>query len=425
MSLFTVALAGVFCILASPADADVLAQAEKFFTLVESDVKPGASRALVLQKLKTLSPAADADYRLRYAHALALVHERQYTEALRELTAVVKEQPAYLPAQRLRAWLLLVQKKYTEALPALETISRLIPPQEAEAPEEDTYLQAAQFLGTAFGFLNGPGEALVKEPVRAQYETRIVARLEGKRRDAFDAQVAAVAEFYDDIKEHGEEAFLRALDRQSRSLAELHESQSQLAAARSQAATKEAASAKQLRDEWDKLQKRWNALRGRYNELASQALPLQTQRAQTASQIYLLENPKPDSNGKIPSSARDDYNKFAPLLTQAITRLDAQLLQLDLSMRDLAQQGLALESRMTQITLAGQEIGETFALQEMSFREEAKKLAAREARAKRKTPKGPSVNERSRLYITYDDFPYELEKQQLLDSLPGGDTRSS
>ena len=396
----------------SPAD-----QVETILGVIEAELKPGASRASLLPKLKALAPGDGADLRVQYAHALALVHERQYSEALRELNALVKEQPDYLAAQRLRAWLLLVQKKYAEALPALEAVARLIPEQEGDPTAEEGYLQAAQFLGTAFGFLSGPGAALVKAPVREQYETRIVARLNGKRREAFDAQVTAVAEFYTDIKEHGDEAFVRALDRQARSLAELHESQAKLADAQAKSAAKEAASAKQLRDEWEKLQKRWNALYGQYNELAAQALPIQTRRSQTAAQLYALENPTPGSDGKIPSHARDNYNKFAPLLMQAITRADNQLLQLDLSMQSLAQQGLQLEARMSQVTLAGQAVGETFAMQEMSFREEAKKLATREARAKRKTPKGPSVDQRSRLYITYDDFPYELEKHHLLESL--------
>jgi hypothetical protein len=104
-------------------------------------------------------------------------------------------------------------------------------------------------------------------------------------------------------------------------------------------------------------------------------------------------------------------------LRQTIGRLDTQTMRASLALERMVQQGQALEVEMSRVVVAGQAAGETFAMKDQLFAKEAKALAGREARAKRKAPKGPKVSERAHAFTTYDDFNFEAEKQRILDSL--------
>ncbi|MBI2827533.1 MAG: hypothetical protein HYX69_22900 [Planctomycetia bacterium] len=408
-----------FALSAVGQNADAQAKVEAIFEAVETKVPPGTPRAVVQERFKKLAPAAGDDFRVRHAYIVALVHEKRYGEALQQAGELVKANPEYLHGQRLRAWLLLTLKKYPDALAALEALAKLIPAQEATSDDEVSCIEAAQFLGTAFGFLEGPGAAAVKEPVRTQYQTRILARVTGKRREAFDQQVQAVAELFANVRRDGEAAFIQAQKEKQETVQRIQKEEADLAQARSKSEADKNKQTDKLRKEWERLGQDLATLRDSFNDYSGQLVNLQNQRAIAAGQLSVLSNPQTDSKGNVPQNARDAYNAAAPGLMVVIGRLDGQITRLTFALDDVVRRGAATEARMSQLVAAGQRAGESFAVQDDLFGQEARKLAGREARAREKAAvvKPPKLGEKARTFNSYDEFLYESEKQRVLDAL--------
>lgn len=410
---------GMYCSLfVAPASADDLsARLDEIFATAETP--PGKNRAAVQERLTALAPAADDDHRVRHAYIVALLHESRHKDALREINLLVKSHPKYVPAQRLRAWLLLVQKKYTEALPVLDVLSRLIPSQESQGAIEAADLETAQFLGTAIGFFEGPGQLFLKEPVRQQYKTRIASRLEGRRREVFNEQIKAVAAAFAEFRDAGEERFASAEKKHTEQLQAIQVKEDQVKAARQKAGTEAEKTAEQLRAEWNRLQTNWSALRNNYLELSAQDVAAREQRSRVSTQLNQLARNTKDSNGKSNSFGQSEYDRYAPGLQNSIANLDNVIARIELKGAQLVQNAQVIEGQLQQIVVAGAEIGEQFAMQEQLMANEAKHLSAREARTKRKEPKGPKLNERAHQFGSYERFSYEAEKQRVLDALAG------
>lgn len=117
------------------------------------------------------------------------------------------------------------------------------------------------------------------------------------------------------------------------------------------------------------------------------------------------------------SAHQSEYDRWAPSLREARRNLDAQLSNVQLAAQETAQRGAMLEYQANQIALAGQELGETFALQDQIFDKHAKDLAAKETRVKKHGPKAPRISEKARTFTTYYDFSFDREKESILASL--------
>ena len=196
----TLLIAVALACMAAPAPSDLSVQIGKIFEVVESAGTVGSPRTAVQQKLARLLPSPGDDHRVRYAYVVALIHEHRYPDALREVNALLKSQPKYLPGHHAPVWLLLTLHKYPEGLTALETLAKGV----AEGRGHGRR-RAGQHRSRAvprhWGWIfrrAGRNADQDASPPR-QVEARIQARLSGKRREAYDAQVKAVAELFAEI----------------------------------------------------------------------------------------------------------------------------------------------------------------------------------------------------------------------------------
>ncbi len=407
-----IAIASLLC-MAGPGS-----QANQIFDVVDSPVALGSSRSAIVQQLTKLAPAKDVDYRVKHAYTLALIHESRYAEALTSVTDLIKSKPKYLPAHHARAWLLLALRRYSDSLAELETTAKLLPSGESTGDEELEYIEAAQFLGTAFGFLEGPAEPFVKEPVRTQYKTRILGRLTPKRRAVFDEQSKAVAARLAYLQKNDEEARSKIGKKKQLNLQAVEHKQEELSKAQSTAKAQAEATAERLRSEWTKLQDEYAKATATYNTAQVQAVSLGNRRSAAHTELALLRQAQYDRNGKAVSSGQDAYNRLAPNLRSTIAALDTQLIQVQFTMNQLLQQGAMIENKMVQIAAAGEEVGETFAMQEHVFGKQARAIDGQKKRAEKAVADKPTrLSDRYRVFRMYDDFPYDAEKERILGSL--------
>ncbi len=417
MAKFIVAVALIF--LAEPDQSDLSVQVNRIFDLVESSATSEKSRTAVQKQLVKLQASPGDDYRVRYAYVVALIHERRYPDALREVNALLKSQPKYLPAHHARVWLLLTLRKYPEGLTALETLAKALP-QEATGEAEMANIEAAQFLGTGVGFFHGAGESRIKTPVRSQVESRIQARLSGKRREAYDAQVNVMADRFAEIRAGGEQATSDLKQAQQSAAKDLESKQTALTKARSDTTAKTEATAEQLKARWNLLNSELAQLRTNYAELTAQSLAMRNQRIAAASELATLELNSQNKNTTIAQQASKAYIRHGPQYRQNIYEFDLQLARAALAMEEMVRRGALAEAQMEQLVVAGQNVGETFAMQEWTFGKQEKALGLQKKKVdKQAIPKGPKIRARELDFSAYDEFSYETEKQRILDSVGG------
>jgi hypothetical protein len=401
----------------TPVTADSKAKVTRIFEVAEASKPTVASRTATREQLGKLSPSASDDYRVRYAYALAMIREHHYPEALAAVNALIKSHPKYLPGHRMRAWLLLALHKNLDALVELETLAKLLPQDDANREEEQEYLEAAQFMGTVIGYFEGPGKTMIREPVCAKYKTLLLARLTSKRREAFQEQSKAVASRFAEVMAGTEKVVAKSHEKKKQAVGEVEGQQVELSKARADAKDKAEKTVEQLRTEWKSLGNDLATAQNVYTQLSTQALVLQNQRSTVRSELHALENPTKDEKGKVPSSARDAYNQYAPALRAAIGALDSQILAAGISMNQLVQRGAMIEYRMMQLAIEGERVGEDFVLQDEVFGKKAKLLTAQQKRVEMTPERTAKLTEQQRAFQLYDDFSYESEKQRVLDSL--------
>lgn len=398
--------------------SDPSVRVSQIFDLVESVGPSGGSRTAVQQRLVKLLPSPGDDHRVRYAYVVALIHEHRYPDALREVNSLLKSQPKYLPGHHARVWLLLTLRKYPEGLAALETLAKALPKEEAAGEEELANVEAAQFLGTVVGYFEGPGEPRIKTPARAQVKARILARLSGKRREAYDEQVKAVASRFAEILAGGEQATTDVKQAKQSAASDLEGKQAALTKARSDTKAKTEAAAEQLRSQWNLLTSEIAQLRKNHAELTAQSIAMRTQRISAASELAAIELNTSHKDATIAQQASKAYIKLGPQYRQRINEFDLQLTRAAHAMEEMVRRGAAVEAQMAQLVVAGQDVGETFAMQEQIFGKQEKALGVQKKRvAKSAVPKGPKISDRQRDFNTYDEFSYETEKQRILESL--------
>lgn len=416
--MVTSLLTAMSLLVAAPPESDLSDRAREIFEIVETGKETTVARPEVLARLVKVAPKASDDHRLRLAYVVALMHERRYADALRDVNALAKSRPQYLEAQRIRAWLLMWHKKYPEAVAALETVAKLLPSQDDPEPLEMGNLGVAQFLGTAVGFLDGPGEKLVKETLRVQGKEHILTRLNDKQRQAFEASYQAVARQFEDICKSSAEAFAKADKKRQESVQVVLNKEHELDKTRADTKAYAEKTSQQLRDEWKRLETQWSQLHEVWLQINNQAAELQAEYRRVSSRLASLERVPRDKDGKMSSADRAEYDRWAPGLRRTLSNLDDQLARVQLAAQETAQRGAMIEYQANQIAAAGQELGETFALKEQIFDKHAQELAVKEARAKKRGPKAPKISEQARLFATYQVFSFDQEKQRILDSLP-------
>jgi hypothetical protein len=135
--------------------------------------------------------AAPADSNLEYGYLLVMLRQRKYDEALDQSAKVLAAAPGNLPALQARVYTLTLLKKYEAALVEMETMAKaLVKPRTPALSQEDAR-DYARFLGRVWGYIHGPSLSALTEQSRETARERISTAL-GKNGGAF-FQEGAVA----------------------------------------------------------------------------------------------------------------------------------------------------------------------------------------------------------------------------------------
>lgn len=155
---------------------------------------------------RAVQKLAGNDPRVEYAWALVLIKQRRHDAALEQLDRILKQDPGNLTALTWKARLRLHNKKFPEAIVALEELSAATSAsltKASEAPQRTEGLAAARFLGRAYGFLEGPAE--LKATQLEELKATLDQSLAGDARQAFDASRASVLEQFNKFHQQGQQ----------------------------------------------------------------------------------------------------------------------------------------------------------------------------------------------------------------------------
>src|SRR5207253_1844246 len=136
-------------------------------------------------KFAALEKIAGADPRAFYGHGLVMLYQRRYDESAKSLDQVVKVDDQHLPALQARVWLALLVKKYDDALAGMEGLAVVAGKLAEDADNKDAASEAARFLGSVYGFVDGPLSDVAALAARGTTEKAILAALSEDQRAVF------------------------------------------------------------------------------------------------------------------------------------------------------------------------------------------------------------------------------------------------
>ncbi len=402
---------GVALFVALPAE-DPRAQAEQIFAVIDSAAGTATSPATVLQQLKKLAPKPQADYRVQYAYGVALAHEKRYVEALAVAERLVQQRPTFLPAHRLRVWLLITLRKQREALTALQQLAVALPKAELEEDAEEKCAEAARFLGVAIGFFAGPG---IKQTTPTTLDTcraRVEKSLPPNRRAAFDEGLAEVKD-RTLKKVTTAQAIPTAKDEER--ITELTGKQADLEKFRADVKRQTEDNEQQLRKYWDKLREEGQRTAANYDELARQAA-IQDQAYQQAA-FALQQLSAAYTNAKPSDQNNLTLRNNLLYATRAESVLANQLIQTQAGMEQLMRYANRIEGQMSAVVVEAQRLGLAFAEQEQVLKQQSEGIAHRRKKHEANiTAKERRQNQRQATFSEYEELSYSAEKQRVLDA---------
>lgn len=189
------------------AGAEAPAWGKDFANMLDAGWRHGADAANAADDhYRAVQKLAGNDPRVEYAWALVLIKQRRNDAALEQLDRILKQNPGNLTALTWKARLRLHNKKFPEAIVALEQLSAATSAsltKASAAPGRTEGLAAARFLGRAYGFLEGPAD--LKATQLEELKTTLDQNLTGDARLAFDASRAGVLEQFNKFHQQGQQ----------------------------------------------------------------------------------------------------------------------------------------------------------------------------------------------------------------------------
>jgi hypothetical protein len=378
-----------------------------------------SSRALApaeteFEKLQALAPD---DARVLYAYALVQLKHRRYQEASRLLAEAVAVEPGDAAIRRAEIWVTLLTRRYPAALVQMAGLAKALA---AEPPGDAP--QSSRFLGRMFGFLEGPAGSAIDADRLAEDRGRIVGLLGTALEDEFEAGRQAVLEKHDELAlrhEQGRESAKLEQQAELDRLAERLETEQADIEARREDLQRAADQAREsleatLRDIDGKLA----TLERAFSRLAAEAAPFQDAMVDLDRRIGRLlaaaeSAPNPGEAARLRREA-DRLSDLYGLNQDRYAALDAQA-------RQVNGQRTALEDERRATQERYQEELDRLDRESASLRKIEKRIMA-DRRKTEKPPTGATPHSRSlaaqaAALPTYEPFPFEEEKQRLLEQV--------
>lgn len=415
-------LLGILLGVSSSVAAETLSRTE-LSSLLETGWKAsGPAWKAAQEEYGVLLRAAPGDPNLEYGYLLVMLRQRKYDDALDQSSKVLAAAPGHLPALQARVYTLTLLKKYEAALVEMESLAKALVKPRAPALAQEEARDYARFLGRVWGFIHGPAQSALTEQSRESARERITTAL-GKNGSAlFHEGVLAVTAKYTQLQQGltVTKADTIAAEEQAKEQAKV-----QLAEAKVQIA----AEAQTLDEKASKLR---TEAEGQLGKLDAQLAPLNQQialldnraaieqsnivtaEANIATWINIANNA--GSEGEL-NNANIQINFHRNQRALFINKLDIILGQ----RAGIANQAAALlATRQTVVNAFNSQNG---AIERRL--KELGGLSNRVANDEKKaaqpstglTTQTMSLGNKVSGFSTYEDYPFELQRTQLLESL--------
>lgn len=355
-------------------------------------------------------------------YAFALVKSRQHDvkAALKALDELERIDPTKTQPQRLKTWLLLRQNEFNLAVTSLGKYIELVNADKTLSDFART--EAYRFAGRVFAYLEGPVQGRASKLPMETTKRKILFKLDPDLLSAFNFDFSVVEKEYQEMigKKQTIDQNAAKIDAEKRKMkfAQLTEVEKQLAENKDQIAEKSS----ELRTEATKV----------LEELRLQDAPLALQQSQLESELNLINRDLflmiSDYNYWNTLALRENNQRLRILYFQRAGRADGLILRAELDANSVRSQLNILESQRNDLRRQYAAIDSSASQQLASLNnglkniEKQKRRTANEkikaTKPSRKTvTQSMSLRIRSQSIATFDQFPLEIERQLLLDSL--------
>jgi hypothetical protein len=357
------------------------------------------------------------------ASALVLMQQRRYDEALKRVDQLLVKDVTDLTGLRARIWLQAVLKNYSGAMFTSGKLSERLAaaPPKTEA-EQATHDELIAFLGRMFGYFGGPASEIANQDERKAAEKQIVARLEESKRPVFeearDGVLQKFLELSDSQAQARETALAEAATEKEKTLAELDADRQKMADRVKELDEVRKKLESELKAELAQIAKEDAPLVQQLARLNSQAAIVNQNLANYAAEIGRLRALAASTNDP---ALKQQYLFEADQLSFSAGRLEATLVGLENQAAGVQAQrnALALRAQRAQAAAndqANQINGELTALAKREKRNDGIERRTTKP-ASGTTSKGRALSAQATALSTYDQFPLEVARQKLLESL--------
>jgi len=392
-------------------------------TLLEKGwAKTAAAREAVDQPELDEAPLKD-DAFLLAARWLVLLHQNRFDDGLTVVDKFLETQPSHLVSLRAKTWANTVKRDYRQAMVAADQLSQAASRAagnggQAANPAVDAELE---FLGRMVGFLEGPMEKNADQVVRQKLEARVLERCDEHAKKVFNDAKNGVLDHYKELV--AEAAAAKGdTDQSTQVLKE------QKLGELSDKAAKLSVEANKLEDQTTKLQEdfknrlaeldrqqaplmqRQMFLQGQITTLSTQLNQQQTLLAQYAQQTANADSKNSNRNAVSNGEILRAQNAVATLRGQ-LEIANNQLGLTQVALVNIQQQRIATGGAAN---MQGQQLENMRqGVQRDKQKNEAKQKKAEKAKPAANVKLAALENE-ARTYATYESFPFEELRENLL-----------
>lgn len=381
-----------------------------------------SARDLADTKFSELEKVAGADPRAAYGHGLVMLYQRRYPESARSLDQVVRVDDQHFSALQARVWLALLVKKYDDALAGMEDLAKAAGKLAADADNKDAASEAARFLGSVYGFVDGPLGELNAVAARPATEKAILDALSEDQRETFTAARQSVVEKFTGLtnerSDSREAAIADEEAEKQKVLADVDKRRAEMQTQAEELKERRARVEGELKEELAEIARLDRPLMAQLTRLQADGTAAQASADSVAIDIARLEDRLlREKDPVLRDQIRRDLNRLSALLRRY--DIDAAAINTEIAGVQAERSTLFARQRTAERNLGGQlqSIDKQFA----SFQSEERKLAGIERKAKRpstgSTGKVNGLGMTATALKTYEPFPIERERQRLLDSL--------
>lgn len=383
---------------------------------------PQARTAADLQYQEVVRLAA-GDQSALTASLLVLMQQRRYDEAHKRLEELLAKDAANPTTLRAYIWIAAIRKNYTSGMLASNKLSEVLAAASPKTPAEQAIQEELiGFLGRMFGYFAGPVADVASQDQRKLYEKQIVARLGDSQRPLFEEARDGVLQKFIELtgtkEDVRDKAIANAETAKEKTLQEIESDRVKIA--------ERADEIQQLRT---KLQ---DELRAELAQIAKEDQPLAAQFARLNAQAGALNqtlfNIESDIANfqRLAAMTKDPNLKQQYLFDAQQASFAAGRVEADLAgVTGLAQgvqaqrAALAVRQQRAQVAAADQSNRMDKELGDLAKREKRndgiEKRAGRPATGT--TSQGRALSAQATALTTYEQFPLEVVKQGLLESL--------